>query len=55
MVPSCVFTIPQIAWVGLTEEEARSEGRSFRTSTFALSASGKAVAVGEPLGVDQTD
>lgn len=50
VVPSCVFTIPQIAWAGLTEEEAQAAGRSFRTSTFPLSASGKAAAMGEPRG-----
>ena len=50
VVPSCVFTMPQIACVGLTEEEAQAAGRAFRTSTFALSASGKAVAMGESRG-----
>ena len=35
---------------GLTEEEAQAAGRAFRTSTFALSASGKAVAMGESRG-----
>ncbi len=50
VVPSCVFTMPQIACVGLTEEEAHAAGRAFRTSTFALSASGKAVAMGEQRG-----
>jgi dihydrolipoamide dehydrogenase len=49
-VPSCVFTIPQISWVGMTEEEAQSAGLSYRSSTFPLAASGKAVALGEPRG-----
>ena len=50
LVPSCVFTIPQIAWVGLTEEQAEVSNVPFRTSTFALWSSGKAVAMGEPKG-----
>jgi dihydrolipoamide dehydrogenase len=42
--------MPQIAWVGLTEQEAAKSGRAFRTSTFSLSASGKAMAMGESRG-----
>ncbi|MFH0826221.1 MAG: dihydrolipoyl dehydrogenase [Pseudomonadota bacterium] len=49
-IPSCVFTSPQIAWVGLTEQEAAMTGKAHRTSVFSLSANGKAVAVGEPRG-----
>ncbi|MFZ5867516.1 MAG: dihydrolipoyl dehydrogenase [Thermodesulfobacteriota bacterium] len=50
LVPCCVFTLPQIAWVGPTEQEASAAGLPFRTSTFPLSASGKAMAMGESLG-----
>ncbi|MCA1960361.1 MAG: dihydrolipoyl dehydrogenase [Desulfomonile sp.] len=50
LVPGAVFTMPQIAWVGLTEDEAVQRGYSFRTSTFSLSASGKAQASGESRG-----
>ncbi len=49
-VPCAVFTIPQIAWVGLTEEQARDKQRPFRTSMFSLSASGKAMAMGDTRG-----
>lgn len=51
VVPACVFTIPQIAWVGLTQEQARESGHAFRTSLFSLAASGKAQAMGEPRGL----
>ncbi|MDQ7783868.1 MAG: dihydrolipoyl dehydrogenase [Desulfomonilaceae bacterium] len=51
VVPACVFTIPQIAWVGLTEEQAKESGNAFRTSVFPLAASGKAQAMGEPKGL----
>jgi len=50
-IPACVFTSPQIAWVGLTEEEARKTGHTFRASTFSLSASGMAQALGESRGL----
>ena len=50
LVPGCVFTTPQIAWVGLTEEHAKASGRPFRTSIFSLSSSGKAQAMGEARG-----
>ena len=51
VVPGCIFTTPQIAWAGLTEEQAKESGRPFRTSSFSLSSSGKAQAVGEPRGL----
>lgn len=51
IVPACVFTIPQIAWVGLTEEQARASGNAVRTSVFSLAACGKAQAMGEPRGL----
>ena len=50
LVPGCVFTTPQIAWVGLTEEQAKESGRPFRTSIFSLASSGKAQAMGEARG-----
>jgi dihydrolipoamide dehydrogenase len=49
-IPSCIFTAPQIAWVGLTEEQAKDAGHSYRTSTFSLTTSGKAQALGEHRG-----
>jgi dihydrolipoamide dehydrogenase len=51
LIPASVFTVPQIAWVGLTEQEAIARDCAFRTSTFSLSASGKALAMGEPRGL----
>ena len=50
LVPGCVFTTPQIAWVGLTEEHAKASGRPFRTSIYSLASSGKAQAMGEARG-----
>lgn len=50
LVPSCVFTHPQIAWVGPTEEELKESATPYRISVFSLTASGKAQAMGEPRG-----
>ena len=49
-VPSCVFTDPEIASVGLTVEEAESKGLLTKTGKFPYAASGKAMAMGEPEG-----
>jgi len=49
-VPSCVFTIPEVAAVGMTEEEARAAGYQLQVGIFALANNGKAVAMGETEG-----
>jgi dihydrolipoamide dehydrogenase len=53
-IPSCVYSHPQSASVGLTEEEARATGRPLRVGRFPLEASGKAIAIGEPAGFVKT-
>jgi len=42
-IPSVVYTAPELAWVGLTEQEARDKGYNVKTGLFPLSASGRAV------------
>ncbi|MCW5672375.1 MAG: dihydrolipoyl dehydrogenase [Hydrogenophaga sp.] len=54
LIPSCVYSHPQSASVGLTEEEARSLGRPLRVGRFPLEASGKAIAIGEASGFVKT-
>jgi len=49
-VPSCVFTIPEAATVGMTEEEARTAGYEVKVGVFALPNNGKAVTLGETEG-----
>lgn len=49
-VPACVFSSPEVASVGLSEEEAREQGHDVRVGTFALMGNGKALADGEPEG-----
>src|SRR5246127_433886 len=38
-VPSVVYTAPEIAWVGLTEEQVKSSGRDYKTGVFPFLAS----------------
>jgi dihydrolipoamide dehydrogenase len=48
-IPAVIYTDPEIAWVGLTEQEARDKGYDVVTGTFPFSASGRA------MSLDSTD
>jgi dihydrolipoyl dehydrogenase len=50
-IPAVVYTDPQIAWCGLTETEARAQGRSVRVTRFPWSASGRAASMGVTKGM----
>jgi dihydrolipoamide dehydrogenase len=54
IMPSCVYTYPEIAWVGLSEEEATARGLSFKVGRSMFSANGKALAAGEGDGQVKT-
>ena len=43
-IPNVVYTDPEIAWCGLTEEEAKKEGRAVKIARFPWAASGRATA-----------
>ncbi len=49
-VPSCVFTDPEVASVGLGEAEARQQGYEVRVGKFPFNGNGKALVAGEPQG-----
>lgn len=49
-VPNVIFTSPEVASVGLTEEECVKKGLSYKISRFDYSANGKALTLGEPDG-----
>src|SRR5256886_5993286 len=51
VVPAVVFTDPEIAWCGLTETQAATEGRAVRTAKFQWAASGRAATLGRSDGV----
>jgi dihydrolipoamide dehydrogenase len=50
-IPAVVYTDPQVAWCGLTEEEARSRDRSVRVTQFPWKFSGRAITMGAPEGL----
>jgi dihydrolipoamide dehydrogenase len=50
-VPNCVYTDPEVATVGLSEEEAKSKGYEVRIGKFPLAASGRARTMNETDGV----
>ena len=50
LVPSCIFTEPEMAYIGITEEEARDRGIDINIGRFPLAANGKALIMGEANG-----
>ncbi|HRP20734.1 MAG TPA: dihydrolipoyl dehydrogenase [Alicycliphilus sp.] len=53
-IPSCVYSHPQSAGVGLTEAQARQSGTAVRVGRFPLEANGKAIAIDEAAGFIKT-
>ena len=43
-IPSVAYTEPEVAWVGLTEKEAKEQGVNYETAVFPWAASGRAIA-----------
>jgi len=50
LIPWVIYTAPEIAWVGRTEEQLRNEGRAFKTGQFPFSANGRALGTGHAAG-----
>ena len=50
-IPAVVFTDPEIAWAGLTETEAKRQGRTVEVAQFPWAASGRAQSVGRTEGL----
>jgi len=50
VIPSIIYTAPEIAWVGLTEEQVKASGRPYKTGTFPFLASGRARAMEQTQG-----
>ncbi|MDD4932687.1 MAG: dihydrolipoyl dehydrogenase [Methylacidiphilaceae bacterium] len=48
--PSCVYSQPQVATLGLTEEQAREQNLAFRVGRYPYAANGKAMASGDSTG-----
>ncbi len=50
VIPSVAYTDPEVAWVGLTEDEAKSQGIAVERGVFPWAASGRAIANGRDEG-----
>ena len=50
VIPSVAYTDPEVAWVGVTEDEARAQGMKVKKGLFPWSASGRAIANGRDEG-----
>jgi len=50
VIPAVIYTAPEIAWVGLTEEQVKSSGREYKTGSFPFLASGRARAMEQAAG-----
>ena len=53
-IPGCTYCHPQVASVGLTEEEAKKRGYEVRVGRFPFLANGKAIALGDDQGLVKT-
>ncbi len=51
VIPSVIYTAPEIAWVGKTEAEVKESGREYKTGSFPFAASGRAKAMEQTTGL----
>jgi dihydrolipoamide dehydrogenase len=51
VIPSVIYTAPEIAWVGKTEEELKQAGTAYKSGTFNFAASGRAKAMDQAAGL----
>ncbi len=49
-IPWVIYTEPEIAWVGKTEEQLKADGVPYKAGSFPFAAVGRAVAMAEPAG-----
>jgi dihydrolipoamide dehydrogenase len=50
-VPWVIYTTPEIAWVGETEQQLKARGAQYRAGSFPFSANARARALGDPVGL----
>lgn len=50
-IPWVIYTNPEIAWVGQTEEQLKTEGRAYKSGVFPFMANGRARALGDTTGM----
>jgi len=49
-IPSVIYTSPEIAWVGKTEQQLKADGRAYKAGSFPFLANGRARALGDTTG-----
>jgi dihydrolipoamide dehydrogenase len=52
-IPFVIYTFPEIAWVGKTEQQLKAEGRRYKVGTFPFMANGRARAMGQTVGMSK--
>lgn len=50
IVPSCIYTSPEIAFVGLSEDKCKAQEIEYKTGTFNVAGNGRAMIMGDALG-----
>lgn len=50
-IPSVIYTAPEVAWVGKSEEQLKSEGEAYKVGTFPFAANGRAMAANAASGL----
>ncbi|MDD5403336.1 MAG: dihydrolipoyl dehydrogenase [Sulfuricella sp.] len=50
-IPAVAYTDPEVAWMGLTETEAKAQGIAYEKASFPWAASGRALSIGADYGV----
>ena len=50
-IPWVIYTSPEIAWVGKTEQQLKAEGRAYKAGSFPFLANGRARALGDTTGM----
>ncbi|HXE65445.1 MAG TPA: dihydrolipoyl dehydrogenase [Rhodanobacteraceae bacterium] len=51
VIPSVIYTEPEIAWAGKTEQQCKDEGIPYKTGSFPFAANGRALAINEGVGL----
>jgi dihydrolipoamide dehydrogenase len=51
VIPSVIYTAPEVAWVGQTEDQLKTTGVAYKAGTFNFAASGRAKAMGQAAGI----
>lgn len=50
LIPSVIYTAPEVAWVGKNEQQLKTEGRDYKAGSFPFMANGRARALGDTTG-----